>query len=423
MDELGRHLRIAFLGSWVPRRCGIATFTRDLRDAIEASDPTTICGVVAIDEPGALRQYDPTLIARVRQADAASYRRAAAHAQSWGADVVSVQHEFGLYGSYDGVTYTDHLAGFLERLRVPSVVTLHTVLPKPEAWMRDTVRTIAGLSSAVIVMSATAQQLLHEDYGIAEPAVVIPHGAPPIARTPGGRAAAKEGLGLAGRTVVSTFGLVDPRKGLEYAIEALATVVRAHPDVMYVIAGQTHPELIRREGEAYRAELVRRVAEHGLQDHVRFIDEYLTLDAIVELLRASDAYVTPYLDPNQITSGTLAYAIGAGCAIVSTRYLHAAEALGDGRGLLVDFRSSTDIAAALCAILGAPTVRHALEEQAYAYGREATWPHLGAVVLAQLSTLAGRPSAAPTPLRPAVGVASATASATGTSGVHAALAR
>ncbi len=405
MDQRGRRLRIAFLSTWVPRHCGIATFTKDLRDAVEASDPTATTGVLAIDEPGSLRQYDAALIARVRQHQAASYRQAATVAMRWGADVVNIQHEFGLYGSDDGSTYTDHLAGFLESLRVPSVTTLHTVLPRPEAWMREAVRRIALLSSAVVVMSATARRLLQDDYRIDHPVTVIPHGAPPVPRIPGGRAAAKERLGLAGRTVVSTFGLVDPRKGLEYAIEAIAAVARLRPDVLYVIAGQTHPELVRRDGEAYRAQLVRRVAEHGLERNVRFVDEYLTLDAIVELLRASDVYVTPYLDPDQITSGTLAYALGAGSAIVSTRYLHAAEALGDGRGVLVDFRSSGQIAAALLAILGTPGMQRALEEQAYAYGRQAAWPRVGAQVLARMSALSRRSIPAPVSLGVPVGLA------------------
>lgn len=382
-----RHLRVAFLSSWVPRRCGIATFTRDLRDALLASDPEITTGVLAIDEPGSSRNYGADLISRVRQHDPGSYREAAMGAMRWGADVVNVQHEFGLYGTDDGRTYTDHLAGFLRALPVPALTTLHTVLPDPNARMRETVREIARGSAAVVVMSTTARRLLRDDYGIDEVATVIPHGAPSITRTQGDRVRAKARLGLGGRTVVSTFGLVDPRKGLEYAIEAVAAIVGDHPDIVYVIAGQTHPELARREGEAYRAELVRRVASHGLEDHVRFIDEYLPLDRIIDLLRASDAYVTPYLDPHQVTSGTLAYAIAAGCAIISTPYLHAAEALDDGRGLFVDFRSSSELAAALRAIVGAPVVQHALEARAYAYGRQTAWPRVGAQALSRMSAL------------------------------------
>jgi len=390
LEQAGQHLRVALFSSWMPRRCGIATFTKDLRDALVAADPAITTGVLAIDEPGSQRDYGSALIARVRQYEAASYREAAARAHRWGADLVNVQHEFGLYGTDDGVTYADHLACFLQDLRVPAMTTLHTVLPRPTIQMREIVRAIARGSATVVVMSTTARRLLRDDYGIDEPATVIPHGAPSITRAPGARAVAKVRLGLGGRTVVSTFGLVDPRKGLEYAIDAIAAVVREHPDILYVVAGQTHPELIRREGEAYRAGLVRRVAERGLEDHVRFVDEYLALDRIVDLLRASDAYVTPYLDPNQITSGTLAYAMAAGCATISTPYLHATEALSDGRGLFVDFRSSEQIAAALRAILGAPAVQHALEERAYAYGSQAAWPRVGAQVLVRMSALLGR---------------------------------
>ena len=382
-----RRLRVAFVGSWVPRHCGIATFTRDLRDAVTSADPDAEAAVLAIDEPGLFRIYDDdAVVGRIRQDDHASYRAAASLATLWGADVVNIQHEFGLYGTHSSSGYADHLVALLEALPVPAITTLHTVLPDPQPWMRATVRAIAERSAAIVVMAETAARLLREDYDVPRPPVVIPHGAPPVTRV--GRNVAKERLGATKRRVVSTFGLVDQRKGIEYAIEAMPEVVARHPDVLYLVAGQTHPAVVRSDGEAYRERLRARVASLGLEPHVRFIDEYLTLERIVELLAATDVYLTPYLDPNQITSGTLAYALGAGRAIVSTRYLHAAESLAGGRGILVDFRAADQIAAALLRVLGDPELQRGMEARAAAYGRQAAWPAVGAQVSVLMRTIA-----------------------------------
>jgi glycosyltransferase involved in cell wall biosynthesis len=188
-------------------------------------------------------------------------------------------------------------------------------------------------------------------------------------------------MGLKDRTLISTFGLVDPRKGLEFVIAAMPDIIRDHPDALYLIAGQTHPDLLRNQGEAYRNELIDLIRHLGIDGHVGFIDNYMSLREIIELLLASDVYVTPYLDPNQITSGTLSYALSAGKAIVSTRYLHAIEALADGRGLLVDFRNSEEIAVAVNSILDDPEFKSRLEHATYVYGRETTWPKSGRAFL------------------------------------------
>lgn len=250
---------------------------------------------------------------------------------------------------------------------------MHTVLPDPHPSHRRAVQRIGQRSAGVITMAETARRLLVEEYGLPANRVhVIPHGTPPI--PPADRNRAKERLGLEGRSVISTFGLVDPRKGLEYAIWAMQAIAARHPDAVYLILGRTHPELIRAAGESYRDELIGLVGSLRLSEHVRFIDRYLTQDEIVAHLRATDVYVTPYLDPNQITSGTLAYALGAGRAIVSTRYAHAAEVLADGRGILVDFRDDRAIAAAINRVLEDSCLRAALERHAYDYGRHTSWP-------------------------------------------------
>ena len=372
-------MRVAFVSSSLPRRCGIATFTSDLMAATRAADPDLSTWVAAIDEPNVVRPYKREVHWRIRQGDPISYRAAAASINDSKVDVVNVQHEFGLYGTWHMAgtesVYEDHLRPFLEELRKPVVTTLHSVPPEPSPSMRNAVLSIVELSQQVVVMAATAVDLLAADYGVQEPPIVIPHGMPAI--EPHGRIRIKAKLGLQDRTIISTFGLVDPRKGLEYMVEAMPDVVARHPNALYLIAGQTHPNLLRSQGERYRNSLIDRVERLGLRDHVSFIDQYMAQRDIIDLLLASDVYVTPYLDPRQITSGTLAYAMGAGKAIVSTEYLHAKEALGEGRGILIGFRDADQLAAAVNSILASGERKQTLERMAYSYAREMTWPKLG----------------------------------------------
>ncbi|HEY6379116.1 MAG TPA: glycosyltransferase [Candidatus Dormibacteraeota bacterium] len=410
-----RHIRIAFVSSAIPRRCGIATFTADLVAAVRAIDPAATCRLAAIDEPNVLRPYGSEVRWRIRQGDAESYRAAARSINASNADAVCVQHEFGLYGTWTESKFTsgrwtesvyeDHLRSFLEELRKPVVTTMHTVLPRPSPSMRETVRAIAELSHEVIVMASTAVDILATDYGVATLPRVIPHGMPAI--EPHGRQRLKAKLGVEGRTIISTFGLVDPRKGLQYMIEAMPGVVSAHPDALYLIAGQTHPDLLQAQGEDYRKSLVAQTHALGMDDHVAFIDQYMNQRDIIELLLATDVYVTPYLDPNQITSGTLSYALGAGKAVVSTRYLHASEALDDGRGVLVGFRDPGQLARAVVAILDDPAAKQSLEQAAFAYARDATWPRSARAFLDIVSAMTARvaqtsdgrrPSASPPPV-------------------------
>jgi glycosyltransferase involved in cell wall biosynthesis len=372
-------MRIAFVASAMPRRCGIATFTGDLVAALKAADPTARIQQVAIDEPSAARAYGPEVRWRIQQEDPESYRAAALEINESNVDVVNIQHEFGLYGVWHDGAYDDHLAVFLDALEKPSVTTFHTVPPQPEPWARDALRAASDKSDVIVVMAHTAAKLLADVYGIKKEPVVIEHGMPAI--EPRGRHRFKRQLGIQDRQIVSTFGLVDPRKGLEFVIEAMPAIVRAHPSALYLIVGQTHPELLKRQGEAYRNSLVDVARAVGVRANVKFVNEYLTQRAIVDYLLASDVYVTPYLDPNQITSGTLAYALGAGKAIVSTPYLHAREVLSDGRGILVPFRDAPAIADAVTSILSNPGAKARLEQRAYEYGKEMAWPAIGQRVL------------------------------------------
>jgi glycosyltransferase involved in cell wall biosynthesis len=401
---LERSLSIAFVATCPPRQCGIATFSSDLEQALKATDPSVLIQWAAINEATSIHPYGPQVHWRIRQGDPNSYRAAAEHLNVAAVDVVSLQHEFGLYGTW-GDPFEDHLVGFLDVLDKPLVTTLHSVLPDPSPSIREAVRRIVQRSNLIVVMAEHARSLLIQHYGVAERKVrVVPHGVPPV--QPHGRTLMKEQFDLSGRTIITTFGLVDPRKGLEYMIEAMPAVREYDPTALYLVVGKTHPELVRREGEAYRRQLWQLVKDRGLQHHVEFVDEYLTQAQIVDYLLASDVYVTPYLDPKQITSGTLAYALGAGKAIISTPYPHAAEALTAERGILVPFRSQSALADATLRILGDPQLKHRLEHEAYAYGRETAWPRVGERMLRLLRAAATHGSEQDQSARPAL-VASA----------------
>lgn len=395
-DVVGRpakRLRVGLISTCPPRQCGIATFSKDLERAIKTADPSVRVDWAAINEATSLHSYGPEVSWRIRQSDINSYRSAAAQLNATAVDVVCLQHEFGLYGVW-GDPFEDHLIGFLETLRKPLVTTMHSVLPDPSPSVRAAVRRLALHSHQVVVMAERARTLLLESYAIDPQRVsVVPHGVPPV--EPHGRVRMKDHFGVAGRTVITTFGLVDPRKGLEFMIEAMASIREQDPAALYLIVGKTHPELIRRDGEAYRAQLWRLVKERRLEQHVDFVDEYLTQAQIVEYLLASDVYVTPYLDPNQITSGTLAYALGAGKAIVSTPYAHAVEVLAHERGLLVPFRSAPHLADAVQRILSDAALKRRLERSAYAYGRETAWPRIGERMLSILQSAAAAPYSVP----------------------------
>ncbi len=378
-DTAAKPLHIALVSTSPPRQCGIATFTSDLARAMQTADPKARLWWAAINEEHSIHPYGPQVRWRIRQRHPETYERAAAEINKSNVDIVAIQHEFGLYGIW-GETFEDHLAPFLETLTRPLVTTLHTTLPDPSSSVKEAVRRIANHSQALIVMAHRARTILEQEYGI-DPAKVqvIPHGVP--STEPHGRRRMKERLGLQDRSIISTFGLVSPRKGLEHMVRAMPDVIRTHPDALYLIVGKTHPELIRHEGEAYRTQLTALVHACGLDGHVAFVDEYLSQREIVDYLLASDIYVTPYLDPNQITSGTLAYALGAGKAIVSTPYLYAAEVLADGRGLLADFRSERGLAEGVLRILGDDELKHRLERDAYEYGRRMAWPYIGQKVM------------------------------------------
>ena len=363
--------RALFLGSYPPRECGIATFTKDVVDAYNRAFGVS-SDVVAIDEPGGeVRRYGPEVVARIAEQDRFSYGEIARFVNRHPAQLINVQHEYGLFGGERG----DWLVDFLRAVEKPSVLTLHTVLPEPDDTMLRVTRELCAYASRVVSLSETGRQLLETVYGI-DPSIlrVIHHGVPdvPFQSTD----AAKASFGIGQRTVISTFGLISRGKGLEYAIEAMRDVVKRHPEVLYLILGETHPVVRRREGESYRESVQDMVRDYGLQYNVQLVDKYLDFDELVAYLSATDIYLTPYLNPTQIVSGTLAYAVGCGKAIVSTPYLYAKELLAHNRGFLCDFRDAASIATQLNMLLDDPALRRATERRAYRFGRLMTWPHV-----------------------------------------------
>lgn len=363
--------RTLFMGSYPPRECGIATFTRDTVDSFDARFDTK-SEIVAIDEPGGeMRLYPPEVVARLIEEDRNSYADVAAIVNAHPCELFNVQHEYGLFGGDDGEWFIDVLAGITK----PVVVTLHTVLPEPNDHHRGVTQEICSRAAAIVVLSQTGKDILIDRYGVdPEKVRVIHHGVPdvPFRSTD----AAKAGFGIGQRMVISTFGLISRGKGLEFAIEAMRRVVKTHPEALYLVLGQTHPVVRRREGESYRELLVEIVERNGLRNNVQFVDRYLDFPELVDYLQATDIYLTPYLNPVQIVSGTLAYAIGMGKAIVSTPYLYAEELLSHHRGALVPFRDADAISSAVTGLLDDPALRRATERRAYRFGRQMTWPNV-----------------------------------------------
>ncbi|HEY9181246.1 MAG TPA: glycosyltransferase family 4 protein [Candidatus Baltobacteraceae bacterium] len=361
------------MGSFPPRECGIATFTKDVVDSFDRAFATS-SEIIAIDEPGGdVRTYGPEVVARLRQDSRESYTDIAAIVNAHPAAVLNIQHEYGLFGGERG----EWLIDLLRASEKPVVLTLHTVLPEPDEVMLRVTRELCRYASSVIVLSETGRDLLNRVYRIDAARVrVIHHGVPDVTFRDTGPFKASFGIGE--RMVISTFGLINRGKGLEYAIEAMRDVVKRHPEALYLILGETHPVVRRQEGESYRESLQQMVREFGLQHNVQLIDKYLDFDELVSYLEATDIYLTPYLNPTQIVSGTLAYAVGCGKAIVSTPYLYAQEVLANHRGFLCNFRDAKSIAQLVNGLLDDPALRRATERRAYRFGRQMTWPHVAA---------------------------------------------
>jgi glycosyltransferase involved in cell wall biosynthesis len=362
--------RIAFVGDYLPRKCGIATFTHDLRNAVNQFAMAE-CVVVPVDDIVGGYQYPPEVRFQVSEQNLDSYRRAADFLNFSNVDVVSLQHEFGIYGGQGG----GHILAFLRDLRVPVVTTLHTVLATPDATQRRAMDQLAELSTRLVVMTKRSRDMLRTVYKVPEDKIdLIVHGIPdrPLVDPDD----CKDQFGVEGKHVGLTFGLLSPNKGIEHVLQALPDVIREVPDFVYLILGATHPSLVRTEGERYRISLERMAKELGIQKHVIFYNRFVELDELTEFIGAADLYITPYLNAEQAVSGTLAYAFGCGQAVISTPYWHAEELLADDRGVLVPFADSAAIGRGIISLLKDDPRRQAMRERAYTLGREMTWTHV-----------------------------------------------
>ncbi len=361
--------RIAFVGGFVPRLCGIATFTHDICEAVSAAAPEAQCYAGAVNDRLEGYKYPPRVRFELLEKDLDSYRRAADFLNFNNAEVLCVQHEFGIYGGPAG----SHILALLKEVRMPVVTTLHTVLRDPTPVQREVMAELVERSDRLVVMAQKGSEILRETYGVPEAKIdIIAHGIPDIPFVDS--AFFKAQFGVEGRMVLLTFGLLGPGKGIEYVIEALPEIVRVHPNVVYLVLGATHPHLVAREGERYRLGLERLAEDRGVRDHVIFHNRFVSLEDLTEFIGATDIYLTPYLNEAQITSGTLAYVFGAGKAVVSTPYWHAQELLAEGRGILVPFRDPQAIAAGVCEYLDHPEQLEATRHEAYRLGREMIWP-------------------------------------------------
>src|SRR6202158_4031916 len=398
--------RIAVIGNSLPRRCGIATFTTDLQQAISISRPNLETCIVAMTDHGQAYDYPQAVAFQIQDDNIEEYLRAADFLNAGRFDTVCLQHEFGIFGGEAGA----HILVLLSRLPMPVVTTLHTVLAEPTAAQRAVMERIVAVSSKVVVMANKAHELLRSVYQVPEDKIeVIAHGIPDVAFV--GPEAAKARLGFCGRSVILTFGLLSPNKGIEVMIDAMPSILQRCADAVYVVLGATHPNLVRDQGEAYRESLLARVRELGIEDHVVFLDQFVDQATLLEFISMCDVYVTPYLNEAQMTSGTLAYSFGLGKPVVSTPYWHAHELLADGRGVLVPFGDAAAIGNEIAELLTDDPRRHAMRKRAYAISRTMTWErtaerYMSTFENAQqghwLKVISRADKGAPEPLSPAV---------------------
>ncbi|MCK4389789.1 MAG: glycosyltransferase family 4 protein [Desulfobacterales bacterium] len=359
---------IALIGNYLPRRCGIATFTSDLLGSLSSEAPETDCWAIVMNDVPEGYRYPSQVRFELNYKNLGDYRLAADFLNMNQVDAVCLQHEFGIFGG----DYGCHVLELLRNLRMPVVTTLHTLFRQPDSGQRAIVKELGRSSDRLVVMSRKAEETLKKVYEIpAEKCVMIPHGIPDVPFVDPNYY--KDQFAVEGRKVILTFGLVSPGKGIEYMIDALPVIAGTHPEIVYIVLGATHPNVKREQGEAYRLSLQRRARDLGVERHVIFHNRFVDLKELCEFIGAADIYVTPYLNKEQIVSGSLAYALGAGKAAISTPYSYAEEILGDGRGLTVPFRDSNTLAARVIYLLDNEVERHGMRKRAYTFCRDMIW--------------------------------------------------
>jgi glycosyltransferase involved in cell wall biosynthesis len=372
---------VAFVGNYLPRRCGIATFTQDLHRAVAAGRPDLESCVVAMTDSDRTYDYPSAVRFEVHDETVSDYVRAAAFLNNAGFDVVSLQHEYGIFGGEAG----DNIIELLSRLQMPVVTTLHTVLAKPTYSQREVIRQIIDKSARVVVMAEKAREFLLSVHEVAPRKIeVIPHGIPDFPFLETHHAKAK--FDLAGKMIILTFGLLSPNKGIEIMLDAMPEIIKSSPNALYVILGATHPNLMRQQGETYRESLTARVRSLGIEKHVVFFNQFVDQATLLDFISMCDVYTTPYLNEAQMTSGTLAYSFGLGKAVVSTPYWHAKELLSDGRGILVPFGDAKALSTEIAGLLTNDVRRDSMRKLAYAASRSMTWVQTAKRYLTALDT-------------------------------------
>lgn len=365
---------ILYVATFPPRACGIATFTQDLTNAIDREfNPGLKSKVLAINDNGtSIYNYPPKVMMQIKETDIEDYLNYAYDINRLPQiKLVNVQHEYGIFGGDWG----NYLIPFLEMLKKPVVTTMHTVLPKPDDRLKKITQNFIERSDGVIVMTNSMAKILEEVYGVKKSKIfVIPHGVHHVAFP--SKSKAKRKLNLSGRTVLSTFGMLNRDKGIEYAITALPKVVQKFPNIIYLVLGATHPVVRKREGEVYRNKLKKLVIRLKLEEHVKFYDKYMDLDELIEFLKATDIYISPTLNPLQTVSGTISYALSCACPIIATANQYATDVINQERGILVRFRNTKDIEKALFELLGDPKRRKEMKKNAYFYSRHMTWQNV-----------------------------------------------
>jgi glycosyltransferase involved in cell wall biosynthesis len=366
--------KIAFISSFRPRKCGIATFTSDLIENIGKTGGIGFKPSVVAMQSGHEHEYTKPVEFVIRRDVAVDYIDAADYLNSQNVDAISLQHEFGLFGAEGG----SYISLLLKRLKSPIATTLHTVLERPSSEYFDALVDICDESETVIVMNERGVHMLTDIYGVPRRKIkLIPHGIPDISFNH--RVSQKRSLGLSKRKVILTFGLIGRNKGIEVMLKAIPAIIKRHPETLYIVLGTTHPEVVKHEGNSYRDELLNIVEDLKIQNHIIFHDRFVSDPELQQFLSAADIYVTPYLYKEQLTSGTLAFAVGAGKAVVSTPYWAAEELLAQGRGILVEFNNSEQMASAIIKLLDDEVLLYQTQRKAYQYGRAITWPRIGEV--------------------------------------------
>ena len=405
---------VALIGNFLPRRCGLATYTTDTYKALTERFPGMRVDVYAMNDRAEGYDYPPEVTGTIAQDERAAYLAAARDIAASGAQAIWLQHEYGIFGGSAG----EHILALLDRVALPVIVTLHTVLENPNGDQRRVMDGLLSRAAKVIVMAEIGREILVRVYGANPNAILmIPHGVPdrPLVDPD----SVKPRFGWEGRKVLLTFGLLAPGKGIECVIDAMPAIVAANPQALYVVLGATHPNLIAREGEAYRDRLKALAAEKGVAEQVRFIDGFVEHEELLDYLQAADLYVTPYTNPAQITSGTLSYAVGVGKAVVSTPYIHATEILADGHGVSVDFGDVDAFAREISGLLLRDVARAGLSARAYARGRTMIWPRLAEAGMAAIDAIVAaqprriRAVAAPPVLRPNIAAVERMSDSTG----------